>query len=108
MASDFSGSAIVRVSIASHFRHSNVRCSDPSRNGEMRASIIRAWQRPQRGRSIEVKETGVKATSDGLGIITLSCISPLDLIGHTFLFAAHTKPLIVQIPQNADTTFADR
>jgi hypothetical protein len=68
-ASDFSGSAIVLVSTASHFGHSNVRCSDPSGKGEMRASIIRAWHRPQRGRSIAVKGTGVEATSVSLRMI---------------------------------------
>jgi hypothetical protein len=69
MASDFSGSATVLLSIASHFGHSNVRCSDRSGKGEMRASIIRAWHRPQRGRSIEVKGIGVKGTSVSLGMI---------------------------------------
>ena len=69
-ASDFSGSAIVLVSIALHLGHSKVRCSDPSGSGAMRASIIRARHRPQRGRSIQ--ESG---TCGSLGMILLSCIS---------------------------------
>jgi hypothetical protein len=56
-ASDFSGSAIVMVSIALHFGHSKVRCSDPSDKGTNRASVIRARHLPQRGRSIEESGT---------------------------------------------------
>jgi hypothetical protein len=69
-ASDFSGSATVMISIALHFGHSKVRCSDPSDKGANRASVIRARHLPQRGRSIE--ESG---TSGILGMILLSCIS---------------------------------
>jgi hypothetical protein len=60
-ASDLKGSATVLVSTASHFGHSNLRRSDPSDNGEMRASIIRVWHRSQRGLSI-----GVSAKSAGI------------------------------------------
>ena len=67
--SDFSGSATILVSTASHFGHSNVRCSDRSGKGEMRASLIRVWHRPQRGRSIAVRGTGVKETSVSLRMI---------------------------------------
>jgi len=68
-ASDFSGSATVLVSIASHFGHSNVRFSDPSGRGAMRASIIRFRHRPHRGRSIEDNGMIVKGTSASLGMI---------------------------------------
>jgi len=70
IASDFKGSATVLVSIALHFGHSKVRCSDPSGKGAIRASLIRAKHLRQRGRSIEES-----AMSDALGMILLSCMS---------------------------------
>ena len=70
MASDFKGSATVMISIASHFGHSKVRCSDPSAKGASRTKFIRARHLRQRGRSIE--DSG---TSGILGMILLSCIA---------------------------------
>jgi len=64
MATDFRGSATVSVSMASHFRHSNVRFSDPSGSSEIVASLIRLWHRSQRGRSIGESATSVKDTLD--------------------------------------------
>jgi len=64
MVSDFSGSATVVLSTASHFGHSKVRCSEPSARGAMRTNFVRAWHRPQRGRSI-----ALKATSGSLGMM---------------------------------------
>ena len=53
---DLRGSDAMRlISTWSHFGHSNSRWSKPIGPGETRSSIIRAWQREQRGRSIEVK-----------------------------------------------------
>ena len=66
MDSDLKGSATVFVSMALHFGHSKVRLSDPLGSGEMRASIIRLWQRSQRGRSI-----GESARSAGILAITI-------------------------------------
>jgi hypothetical protein len=67
-ASDFSGSATVIVSVRSHLGHSNVRCSAPSGKGAIRASIIRAWHRSQRGHSIGLNLT---SGSDALRMILL-------------------------------------
>jgi hypothetical protein len=55
-AVDLKGSdAMTSISTRSHLGHSNSRCSKPIGPGETRSSIIRAWQREQRGRSIAVK-----------------------------------------------------
>ena len=55
-AFDLRGSdAIRRRSTWSHLGHSNSRCSKPTGPGVTRSSIIRVWQREQRGRSIAVK-----------------------------------------------------
>lgn len=55
-AVDFRGSdAMTLISTRSHLGHSNSRCSKPIGPGETRSSIIRVWQREQRGRSIAVR-----------------------------------------------------
>ncbi|MBA2398582.1 MAG: hypothetical protein H0V72_07760 [Bradyrhizobium sp.] len=73
-ASDFSGSATVLVSIALHLGHSEVRSSDPSGKGVIRASLIRARHLQQRGRSIDVRRM-----SNVLGINLLACISQHEI-----------------------------
>jgi hypothetical protein len=55
-AFDLRGSdAITLNSTWSHLGHSNSRCSKPVGPAETRSSIIRVWQREQRGRSIAVR-----------------------------------------------------
>jgi hypothetical protein len=55
-AFDLKGSdAMTFISTWSHLGHSNNRCSKPIGPDETRSSIIRVWQREQRGRSIAVK-----------------------------------------------------
>ena len=56
VASDLIGSdAMTLISTWSHLGHSNNRCSKPIGPVETRSSIIRVWQREQRGRSIAVR-----------------------------------------------------
>src|ERR1700726_4461164 len=56
VAFDLKGSdAMTLISTWSHFGHSNNRCSKPIGPVETRSSIIRVWQREQRGRSIAVR-----------------------------------------------------
>jgi hypothetical protein len=50
------------ISTWSHLGHSNNRCSKPIGPGETRSSIIRAWQREQRGRSMAVRDCWVEDT----------------------------------------------
>jgi hypothetical protein len=56
VAFDLIGSnAMTLISTWSHLGHSNNRCSKPIGPVETRSSIIRVWQREQRGRSIAVR-----------------------------------------------------
>lgn len=60
-AVDLRGShAMTLISTCSHLGHSNSRCSKPIGPDETRSSIIRLWQRGQRGRSIAVKNCWVE------------------------------------------------
>jgi hypothetical protein len=62
-AFDLKGSdAVTLISTWSHLGHSNNRCSKPIGPEETRSSIIRVWQREQRGRSIAVKNCWVEDT----------------------------------------------
>jgi hypothetical protein len=62
-ALDLEGSdAMTLISTRLHLGHSNNRRSKPIGPGEMRSSIILAWQCEQRRRSIAVKDCGDKGT----------------------------------------------
>jgi hypothetical protein len=56
VAFDFSGSGTVTVFMKLYLGHSKMRFSPRSGVGEIRASIMRVWQREQRGRSIAIRD----------------------------------------------------
>jgi hypothetical protein len=52
--------AMTLISTRSHLGHSNNWCSKPIGPAETRSSIIRVWQREQQGRSMQVKNCGIR------------------------------------------------
>jgi hypothetical protein len=50
------------ISTWSHLGHSNSRCSNPMGPDDTRSSIIRAWQREQRGRSMALNDSWDEGT----------------------------------------------